>query len=231
MPNPVSRARLWTRATAQQHRNTFSSPWPWPSFELGPLETENLPRLLTPENQAPLDPAEYLQNAPSSIEVRGLYFDQICELVESESGERLPKPHGSPFGMYPHMDFLHHLLKGAKLAFPHLELGQALRQVGRGVYDHFYQTMPGRAIFSFTGGDIASMANAASKGYAISLSAGTCKTRVAPGHALAQLRNIWGFPSYYHVGVWEGAIAGSNTTASVRVRQYSLSDVNLHLDW
>jgi uncharacterized protein (TIGR02265 family) len=184
---------------------------------------------------------EYLALCPPDAETRGMFFESVQKLVETELRRTddalyagITTRRWVPFKTYPLTDFLKLAHNATRIAFPRLAQGEALRRIGWQCYTSFASSLAGRvALFAF-GQKLDDLVASLPRSYALGLPGSRVKVhRLGETHARVELREVYSFAGTYHVGVIEGPTrASGRTRLQILTRPLERScDVDLDLQW
>jgi uncharacterized protein (TIGR02265 family) len=184
------------------------------------LEAAELSRFEAPRWEAPYDVEAEILEAPPDATVRGMFFDFIVSRVEMVTGQRFDTTSRIAFGKYPMREYMRLLSRAAEIIHPSVSKREGLRRLGQLVFDDFYETMIGRAIFSVAGRSMERICALAPKAYDVSYGPTQVLTFMrGPKHAQVIHSPMYVFAETFHVGAWEGAARFSGTEAVVRVQK------------
>jgi uncharacterized protein (TIGR02265 family) len=185
----------------------------------------------------------YLAACPSDATTRGIFFESVQKLVQSELGRIDDALYAGletrrwswvQFKTYPLRDFLRLAHNAARMAFPRLPQGEALRRIGWQAYPTFAATMAGRvALFAF-GQETGDIVTSLPKSYALALPGSRVSVhRLGANHARVEMRDVYSFAETYQAGVIEGA---SRTRGETRIqvlvaRGSRICDVDFDVQW
>lgn len=182
---------------------------------------------------APLPTGEYARKLPADALARGMFFNSVINLTERATGKR-PAGVGEyvHFKEYPILDFFTLAQKCAPLAFPGTPFREAMRRFGQDVFPMLAQTMIGKTIFGIALRDWPRTLDLASRGYPVSIRPGSARLlELEDRRAIIALREVWSYPDCYQVGIFEGAMAVFRLHGTIRVRRFSLCDMDLLIEW
>jgi uncharacterized protein (TIGR02265 family) len=200
-----------------------------PSMQLAQVEEPSYERI---DFSAPLDVAAYARALPAGALARGMFFSSVIATTERLSGKRPNVPDYVHFKEYPILDFFTLVAKCAPLAFHGTPMREALRRFGQDVFPMLSQTMIGKTIFGVAMRDWPRTLDLASRGYPVSIRPGSARLlELHPRSAIISLRDVWSYPDCYQVGIFEGAMRMFKLQGTIKVRRFSLCDVDLAIEW
>lgn len=185
-----------------------------------------------PRFTAPLAVEPYIQGAPASATVKGMFFTCITGLARMNSGESLGRESYMGFKNYPLREWLTLLPECARLAYPRLPLRSALFETGSHIYRTFSESTVGRVVMSVAGRDVHAAIRLTARAYASVASSSTVKvTEHEERRAVFELRNLWEYPDCYQAGVLAAGIKAYGEKPRVRVRSLSRCDCDIEICW
>lgn len=180
-----------------------------------------------PTFETPVDVAAYLRACPKSATTRGTFFQFVVNFVEKEKRkvpdalfEGVSARRWVSWGSHPLVDFMRLAVNAAGVVHADLPLGEALRRIGWMAYPSFAATMAGRVVIYAFGDDLDALMMAMPRAYSVSISnASVTSTRIASGHWVVAMRDVYNFVDTYQLGVIEGAVRARGFTPQVRIRK------------
>jgi uncharacterized protein (TIGR02265 family) len=135
----------------------------------------------------------------------------------------------SPLIPYPTSELISVLFECSQLAFPGVPPREALRRLGQRVFTNLRATSAGTFLFAVAGRKATAALGLVNRAYRLFSTNCTAVPRQYPadGTWVIELRNVWSFVDSYHVGIFEGALAGYGEHPEIRVRTLALADADL----
>jgi uncharacterized protein (TIGR02265 family) len=185
-----------------------------------------------PDPLAPLEVEARVAALPPGATVKGMFLTNLVELCERRSGKRPGRDRYVAFFNYPLREMIELLPQAAELAYPGLPPREGMRRLGRAAYPTFSSSTVGRVLMSMAGSDPRAALHLAPKAYRLIGNSGEARViDVNDSTCILELRDVWGWPDAYNVGVHEGAIDSFGVDGRVTVRSHSLADVDLKIEW
>lgn len=185
-----------------------------------------------PDWHAPLDLQARLEQLPNGLVVKGMFLQGFVDEAYERSGRRPGRGAYTTFRDYPLREMLELMAETVELAYPHVPPREGLRRLGHIAYPTFAHSTVGRVVMSMVGDDPKAALHHAPKSYRLIGNAGTANViDVAEKCCILELRDVWGWPDAYNVGVHEGAIEEWGLEGDIRVRVHSMCDVDLRIEW
>ncbi len=186
----------------------------------------------------------YLAACPTEATTRGIFFESVQKVVQAELGRIDDAVYAGlearrwswvPFKTYPLRDFMRLAHNAARLAFPRLAQGEALRRIGWQCFPTFGATMAGRVALYAFGQQTADLITALPKSYMLALPGSRVTVHsLGKSHARVELRDVYSFAETYHAGIIEGASRARGETrlqVLVAARGSRSCDVDFDLQW
>lgn len=178
---------------------------------------------------------ERLAGVPSGSLVKGWLVHSIVDNARRHGTELSTNRKYLGFKDYPVEEYLELLAQAAANVLPGRSPKETLRELGRGVYPHFAQSLFGKVIL----GGLGSGHEGARTGlrwiarvYRMTSNHAVANfTESSDDVAIVDLENVWSFPDTYHVGIFEGAARGFGGHVSVDIEVRSLSSARLTFTW
>jgi uncharacterized protein (TIGR02265 family) len=176
-----------------------------------------------------------IAGAPKGSLVKGWLVHSIVENARRHGTELVTGRKYFGFKDYPVEEYLELLGQAAVCSLPERSPRDTLRELGRGVYGNFSQSLFGKVILTGLGNG--------HDGAKTGLRWITRVYHMTSNHAVArftepnddvaviELENVWSFPDAYHVGIFEGAAHGFGGQVSVDIESLSLSSARLTFRW
>ena len=185
-----------------------------------------------PDWDKAIDVEQVLQKVPADANVRGIFFRTAIQEMQ-KTNLSLPENFDyAPFLTYPVKDLIHVLVAACEIVYPGISLRKGLRMLGHKVFGNIAATKAGGMLLKMAGGNLSLAVGLTGRFYQLLSSGGTASVLKIDDHrAIISLRNTWIFPDAYHVGIFEGAIREFGKHGVVMVRQLSMSDVDLKLEY
>jgi uncharacterized protein (TIGR02265 family) len=192
----------------------------------------DLGRFELPMWDAPYDIDAEIAAAPEQGTVRGMFFDFVIDKVRATTGQRIDDTARVAFGKYPVREYMRLLARGAQVLYPNVSRREGLRRMGHTLFDEFYETMIGRAIFSVAGRSLERICSLAPKAYDVSYEPVSVQTHLrGVKHAHIIFSPMFIFPETFHVGAWEGAARFCGNEATVRLKRIRTACFEYELRW
>lgn len=188
------------------------------------------PPFVVPDWSAPLDLERRLSSVPSDAWVKGMYLNGLVDDMRAAGKSHPGKWVG--FKNVPMREWLELLAVASAAIHPRVPAREALRRLGQKGYQTFAKSIAGRVLIDLGGVEFASALRVIPAIYR-NVSAGSCEMVVdrEKRTAIARLRNIWDWPDAWQVGLFEGGLLAFKETGTVRVRNRSMCDADLQIQW
>lgn len=186
-----------------------------------------------PDWNAPVDVDAQLEQTPSDVVVKGMYFEGLLREAAKRDVEAAPgHPKYRAFKDYPLRELMKLELDLVPKFFPEASLREGLRRLGWLAYPILIDSMIGKIIFGVLGDDIAKVFKVSAKGYAVSINRGRAVVLDSgPDFARIHLTEMYNFPDCYQLGVFEGALRYYGREGEIVVRTMSDIEVELFVRW
>ena len=183
-----------------------------------------------PDLRATLDVEARIAMAPEDATVRGMFFEQLAR--SARRAEIARESRYVPFRNYPLRDYMSLVAEVARVRFPRLALGDAIRRVGWDAFLTMKDSVTGKVLFAFARGDALSVLRLAPDAYKHTMSHCSVSLRVSsPGQVVLEYRDLYNFVDCYQIGVVEGACRACGSVPRIRVRQLSVNDADMLIRW
>lgn len=178
---------------------------------------------------------ERIEQAPADGLVKGWLFQSVVENAKRHGVELDVEHRYLGFKDYPVREYLELLGQAAVRVKRDRPPAATLRELGRGVYASFSQSLFGKVVLAGLGSGHA--------GARTGLLWITRVYKMTSNHAVAtfsepmenvaviELSNVWSFPDAYHVGIFEGAATAFGGTVRVESQSHTLSSATLTFTW
>ena len=241
MPAPITAsARLTPEPPAPEPR-PLSEPRPsLPTLIAGfiPPASLSVSRFHSPDFDAPVDVAGHLARLPNGAVCKGMFFLDLMRLGSKvKPAPELFRVAGVParryvaFRDYSMDENMRLTAAVARVAFPALPMGQALRRLGQMACDTVLETQIGRALFGAFERDLGWMLVQAPKAYKLLVNFGEVSTqKVGPRSFVLRAQHFPAFLETYQVGVLEGVLRHCGVRARMRIATDGLAAATLELE-
>lgn len=187
----------------------------------------------------PVDLEAHVSALPPKAAGKGMFFSDLLKVAEGkatpeEIAVRAGVPHRRyvPFVDYPLGDLSRITVEVAKVAYPKLPLGDALRLLGRRCYVTLLSSHAGRVLLMSLGNDIEKVFLAGPKAYRLILNFGNFWTeRLGERHVRFGLEGYPAFIETYQVGIVEGVFEHFGVQGQVLVSLRDLGTGTLDITW
>jgi uncharacterized protein (TIGR02265 family) len=177
-----------------------------------------------PDFDKPLDLAATIAEVPESATVRGMFFQMLNDRARREQGQPLRENVPPAFSRGSMRDYMELLVAAATTLYPNVPVREGLRRVGHTLYDDFFSTMVGKAIFSVAGRNFLRLTDLAPRAYEVSYEPCALRTEIlGPNNVRVAMRPVHVFPDSFQVGAWEGAARFCSIEPMIRITPYATS--------
>lgn len=192
-----------------------------------------------PPFDRPVDVEAHLAALPNGATAKGLFLKDPVRRVEKVHPEAdvfreagVPQRRLLPFFDYPYDELIRLLDAAAKILWPDVPRGEALRRLGRGAYEALLSAQVGRVLFGALGSDFARVAAIGARGWKVSVSFGEVRyEELGPRHGAYRFREFPALLETYQVGVVEGAMSVCGVQGEVWTKLEGLGDGVLEFWW
>jgi uncharacterized protein (TIGR02265 family) len=187
---------------------------------------------VTPDWDAPLDVAAYVDTMPAGAAIKGMYPAAVVDAARAR-GIALPSARERylSFQDVPLREYTALLVEVTCAFFPSATLRTGLRKLGRSTHAVFAQSVIGRVVLS-TADDLPGALVAIAKAYGISIPPARAEVReMADRRAVLSFFGVYNFLDCHHVGVLEGVAQACGVRVTTRLRLDSLHSGDLELTW
>lgn len=191
---------------------------------------DQLTGFVHPDFSRPLDLEERLANVPEKAFVRGMLLRSAIKASTEATGVSPTEEKLGKLTSYPLTEILPLIVHCARTAFPGEPDGEALRRIGHQVFPTIRENAAVAFLFSIAGNDSPTAVKLAGRAFSMLSSAAANVRQLHRDVTIVELRGAWIFPSYYSVGVFEGAMRHYGDAGTVKVREHSLDEVDVVLD-
>jgi uncharacterized protein (TIGR02265 family) len=197
------------------------------------------PRFHRPRFDKPVPVEDQIRLLPKNAACKGLYFnDPIQRLRQADPGHPLLTEGalGSrrivPFFDYPYAEFMRLLAEAARVSYPSVPLGEALRRLGRIGYEALLQNQVGKVLFGVFGRDFESIVKMGARGWAVSVNFGEVRVEtVGANHVRYHFQAMPGYLETYQVGIVEGGMSVCGVEGEVEVEMRDLANATFDIHW
>ncbi|MEM6956572.1 MAG: DUF2378 family protein [Myxococcota bacterium] len=177
-------------------------------------------------------PERYLEGAPSDGRMKGVLFNDLERLVGPGQLGASARERYVAFKDYSTAEWCRVLHDAAKRAYPRMATRAALHRLGLRAYEAFGASTAGRVMFAMTGRDLGAIYRMAPRIVGMVHRGPVLEIEsLGEGLMVLRARNIWDFPDCYSIGVWRSPAVSFGERCEVRIRRYSICDMDYLLDF
>lgn len=197
---------------------------------------EGLPEDLTDDDTAAAARTAGLRalvrSTPAQCTVKGMFVESVLSVAERAGARRPTQRRYLAFKDYPLTELMYLMLECTGAAFPSLTPEDGLRRLGALGFLTFAESLAGKVLFSFAGGDWKAALRLTPKAYELSLRPGRAElVELGAASARIELRQVYNFGATYQVGVFEGAMQHYGVQGSVVAIARGPGDTDIHIEW